>query len=123
VIMAGGASHTPKLAQRLRAIFPESTQILAPATETGALNPSELAVRGAAMQADLIQEYEKTDIDQATHPVVTVAPHLAKTIGVAIANGGDGEHFHGLLESDTALPARKTAQFDVAADGDVLVKI
>lgn len=119
VILAGGASHTPKLAQRLQAIFPESTQILAPATETTALNPSELAVRGAAMQADLVQEYEKNDIDQATHPAVTVAPHLAKTIGVAI----DGEHFHGLLESDTALPARKTAQFDVAADGDVIVKI
>lgn len=123
VILGGGASHTPKIAQRLAAIFPETTQVFAPATNTTALNPSELAARGAAMQASLIQDFEKEDIEQATHPAVTVAPHLAKTIGVAIANGGETEHFCRLLESDTALPARKTAQFDVAQDGDVLVKI
>ena len=75
------------------------------------------------MQASLVQDFDKEDIEQATHPAVTVAPHLAKTIGVAIANGGETEHFCRLLESDTALPARKTAQFDVTADGDVLVKI
>ncbi|RPB19461.1 putative Hsp70 chaperone [Terfezia boudieri ATCC MYA-4762] len=123
VILAGGASHTPRIAQRLAAIFPESTQILAPATCTASLNPSELAARGAAMQASLVQDFEKEDIDQATHPAVTIAPHLAKTIGVAIANGGETEHFCRLLESDTALPARRTAQFEVAQDGDVLVKI
>ncbi|KAF8470244.1 heat shock protein 70 family [Kalaharituber pfeilii] len=123
VILAGGASHTPKIAQRLAAIFPESTPILAPATYSASLNPAELAARGAAMQASLIQEFEKEDIDQATHPAVTVAPHLTKTIGVAIANGGESEHFCRLLESDTALPARKTAQFDVAEDGDVIVKV
>lgn len=75
------------------------------------------------MQASLVQDFEKDDIDQATHPAVTVAPHLAKTIGVAIAGGGQSEHFCRLLESDTALPARKTAQFDVIGDGDVIVKV
>lgn len=123
VILAGGASHTPRIAQRLAAIFPETTQVLAPATYTASLNPSELAARGAAMQASLVQDFEKEDIDQATHPAVTIAPHLAKTIGVAIANGSETEHFCRLLESDTALPARKTAQFEVSQDGDVLVKI
>lgn len=123
VILAGGASHTPKIAQRLAAIFPESTQILAPSTNTTSLNPSELTAKGAAMQASLVQDFDKEDIEQATHPAATIAPHLAKTIGIAIANCSVTVHFCRLLESDTALPARKIAQFDVSEDGDVLVKV
>ncbi|KAI5801374.1 putative Hsp70 chaperone [Peziza echinospora] len=123
VVLAGGSSHTPKIAQRIQAIFPETTPVLAPSTFTTSLNPSEISARGAAMQASLIQEFDKEDIDQAIHPAVTVAPHLSKTIGVAVANGGVSEHFVRLLESDTALPARKIATFDVAQDGDVIIKI
>lgn len=123
VILAGGTSHTPKIAHRLAAIFPESTQILAPATNAASLNPSELTAKGAAMQASLVQDFDKEDIEQATHPAATIAPHLAKTIGIAIANGGETVHFCRLLESDTALPARKISQFDVSKDGDMLVKV
>ncbi len=71
VILSGGTSHTPRIANNLRAIFPESTTILAPSTSATAINPSELQARGAALQASLIQEYEAEDIDQSTHAAVT----------------------------------------------------
>ncbi|KAJ3502200.1 hypothetical protein NM208_g16774 [Fusarium decemcellulare] len=45
VILSGGTSHTPRIANNLRGIFPETTNILAPATSTAAINPSELQAR------------------------------------------------------------------------------
>ena len=68
VILSGGSSHTPKIAQRIRAIFPETTVIHAPAIETTALNPSELAAVGAAIQSLLVGEYDAEDIAQSLHP-------------------------------------------------------
>ncbi|KAI9817066.1 MAG: Hsp70 protein that interacts with Zuo1p [Phylliscum demangeonii] len=125
VILAGGTSHTPKIAQLLRALFPTTTAIWAPSTKASALNPSELAVRGAAIQASLVQEFDREDIQQSTHPMVTVTPHLTKAIGVVVFVTGkkddelDDEHeqgeeiFHPLLEADTAVPARRAAIFPV----------
>lgn len=86
-----------------------------------ALNPSELSARGAAIQASLIAEFDQEDIEQSTHPAVTVAPHLVKSVGVVIDGAEDG--FQTLLEAQTAVPARRTAQFIVPNGGDVIVKI
>ncbi|KAL7272940.1 Hsp70 protein that interacts with Zuo1p [Rhizina undulata] len=124
VILGGGSSHTPKIASRIAALFPEDVPVLAPSTSATAINPSELAARGAAIQASLIAEYEKEDIEQSTHAAVTVAPHLSKPIGVIVIKDGE-EHFQTLLEAQTALPARRTAEFPIshADGGDVLVKI
>lgn len=121
VILSGGTSHTPKIATRLAQIFPATTPINAPATSAVALNPSELSARGAAIQASLIAEFDQEDIEQSTHPAVTVAPHLVKSIGVVI--DGAEESFQTLLEAQTAVPARRTAQFLVPRGGDVIVKI
>jgi len=122
--LAGGTSHTPKLAQRIASIFPETTDVHSPATSTTALNPSELAARGAAIQASLIAEFEKEDVEQSTHPAVTVTPHLSKSIGVVISGADGKEDFHTILEAETAVPARRTAIFAGPADGgDVLVRI
>lgn len=124
VILAGGTSHTPKLAQRIASIFPETTAVHSPATSTTALNPSELAARGAAIQASLIAEFEKEDVEQSTHPAVTVTPHLSKSIGVVISGADGNEDFHTILEAETAVPARRTAIFAGPKDGgDVLVRI
>jgi len=120
VILSGGTSHTPKIASRIAALFPESVPVNAPATLTTALNPSELSARGAAIQASLIVEFDKEDIEQSTHPAVTVAPHLSHPIGVVI---GEDNSFQTILEAQTAVPARRIAQFDVQADGDVIVRI
>ncbi|KAG4216946.1 hypothetical protein PC116_g34573, partial [Phytophthora cactorum] len=82
VILSGGTSHTPRIANNFRAIFPETTSIQAPATSATAINPSELQARGAALQASLIQEYESDDIEQSTHPAVTTVKHITNAIGV-----------------------------------------
>ncbi|KAJ5499673.1 Heat shock protein 70 family [Penicillium expansum] len=103
VIFSGGVSHTPKLASLTSNIFPEKTKILAPATSITAVNPSELSARGAAFQASLVQEFEHEDIEQSIHPMVTVAPHLTKAIGVEFTSETDTT-FQPLLSAETALP-------------------
>ncbi|KAF8244661.1 putative Hsp70 chaperone [Wilcoxina mikolae CBS 423.85] len=123
VILAGGSSHTPKIAQRFTQLFPQTTPIHAPSVESTALNPSELAARGAAIQASLVSEFDIEDIEQSTHPMVTVAPHLSKHIGVVIVGADGQEHFQSLLPAQTAIPARRAAEFlSPAEGGDVIVK-
>lgn len=122
VILSGGTSHTPKLARSIKSAFPESVVVHAPATNTEALNPSELSARGAAIQGSLVSEFDKSDIEQSVHPAVTVTPHLQKAIGV-MALGGHEESFIPVVEAATALPVRKTVQIPVSQAGDVLIKL
>ncbi|KAG9258669.1 Hsp70 protein-domain-containing protein [Emericellopsis atlantica] len=122
VVMCGGTSHTPRIANNLRGIFPETTTIQAPATSTTAINPSELQARGAALQASLIQEYEAADIEQSTHPAVTTVKHIANAIGVV--TGENGDVFLPIMPAETAVPARRTVQIPTPAEGgDVLVRV
>jgi molecular chaperone DnaK (HSP70) len=126
--LSGGTSHTPKIARLLQNLFPETTTILAPSTSATAINPSDLAARGAAFQASLIQEFDKEDIQQSIDPVVTVTPHLSSTIGVQLISTDDsaesGAIFQPLVNAETALPARRIAQYAVAKEGgDVLVRV
>ncbi|KAJ5703481.1 Ribosome-associated complex subunit SSZ1 [Penicillium malachiteum] len=123
VIFSGGASHTPKIAQLAQNIFPETTTVLAPSTCTTAINPSELSARGAAVQASLVQEFDHEDVEQSIHPMVTVTPHLSKAIGVEFTSATD-VNFQPLLAAETALPARRIAQYSVPKEGgDVLVRV
>ncbi|GKU00006.1 heat shock 70 kd protein cognate 1 [Fusarium langsethiae] len=124
VILSGGTSHTPRIANNLRTIFPETTEIQAPATSASAINPSELLARGAALQASLIQEYEASDIEQSTHPAVTTVKHISNAIGV-ITVGADGEDvFTPIVAPETAAPARRTVHIPAPKEGgDVLIKI
>jgi len=121
VILSGGTSHTPKIAKNIEALFPESTTVFAPATSTTALNPSELSARGAAIQASLVQEFEKDDIEQSTHEMVTVAPHVASAIGVQLS-GQKADEFTVVVPKDTSVPTRRT-QVVAAREGDVLVRV
>lgn len=125
IILAGGNSHTPKVASTVRSVFPETTTVLAPSTSPTAINPSELAVRGAAIQASLIQEFETEDIEQSTHPMVTVTPHLSTAVGVLCISGDDASGiFHVIVDAETSLPVRRTALISTPKEGgDVLVKI
>ncbi|KAI9779825.1 MAG: Hsp70 protein that interacts with Zuo1p [Geoglossum umbratile] len=125
VILSGGASHTPKVARLLQSTFPEKTSILAPSTSATAINPSELAARGAAIQANLIQEFEKEDIEQSTHPMVTATPHLAHAIGVLVISSDERQGiFKPLMEAETAVPVRRHAQFATPKEGgDVLIRV
>ncbi|KAJ5212142.1 Ribosome-associated complex subunit SSZ1 [Penicillium cinerascens] len=123
VIFSGGASHTPKIAQLAQNIFSEKTNILAPSTFTSAINPSELSARGAAFQASLVQEFDHEDIEQSIHPMVTATPHLSKAIGVEFQSTTETT-FQPLLSAETALPARRIAQYTAPKEGgDVLVRV
>jgi molecular chaperone DnaK (HSP70) len=124
VIMCGGTSHTPRIANNLRGLFPETTQILAPATSTAAINPSELQARGAALQASLIQEYESSDVEQSTHPAVTTVKHISNAIGVLTTAADGSSVFTPIMATETAVPARRTVQIAAPKDGgDVLIKV
>ncbi|EGD98849.1 chaperone dnaK [Trichophyton tonsurans CBS 112818] len=125
VILCGGTSHTPKIARLVQSLFPETTKVLAPATSPTAIHPSDVGVRGAAIQASLIEEFEMADIEQSTHPMVTVTAHLSKAIGVQLVSSDEANCiFKPLLNTETALPARRSAQYPAPKDGgDVLVRI
>ncbi|ORY09187.1 chaperone protein dnaK [Clohesyomyces aquaticus] len=125
VILAGGNSHTPKTASAVQNAFPESTKVLAPSTSTTAINPNELSVRGAAIQASLIQEFELEDIEQSTHPMVTVTPHLSHAVGVLCISGDESTGvFHAIVDAETPLPVRRTALIATPREGgDVLIKL
>ncbi|KAI1278965.1 Hsp70 protein-domain-containing protein [Xylaria sp. FL0933] len=123
VILSGGTSHTPRIASNMRAIFPQTTSILAPSTSATALNPSELQARGAALQASLIQEYESDDIEQSTHPAVTTVNHISNAIGVLTLNAEGEEAFTPVIAPETAVPARRTIHVEAKDGGDVLVKV
>lgn len=121
VVLSGGSSHTPKIAENVQALFPESVVVYAPATSTASLNPSELAARGAALQASMIQEFEKEDIEQSTHEMVTVTAHTQEPIGVQVT-GWDAEKYVVVVPAVTSVPARKTVVVD-APEGDVLLVV
>lgn len=127
IILAGGTSHTPKIARSVQLAFPESAAVLAPSTSPTAINPSELAARGAAIQASLIQEFDAEDVEQSTHPMVTVTPHLRRALGVVCAAAGEGADagvFRPLVEAETAAPVRRSAVFAAPKEGgDVLVRL
>ncbi|KAJ4983486.1 Hsp70-like protein [Stagonosporopsis vannaccii] len=125
IILAGGNSHTPKVASAVGIAFPETTTVLSPSTSATAINPSELAVRGAAIQASLIQEFEAEDIEQSLHPMVTVTPHLSTAVGVLCISGDESNGvFHAIVDAETPLPVRRTATITTPREGgDVLIKL
>ncbi|KAL8915935.1 MAG: hypothetical protein Q9208_008777 [Pyrenodesmia sp. 3 TL-2023] len=125
VILSGGTSHTPRIASNLRSLFPPTTTILSPSTSPTAINPSDLSARGAAIQASLIQEFEKEDIEQSTHPMVTVTPHLRRAIGVLVVSENPEKGlFKPLAEAETAVPLRRAGEFAAPKNGgDVIIKI
>ena len=124
IILAGGTSHTPRIATNLAGVFDKAT-IIAPSTLPTALNPSTLAARGAAFQASLIEQFDKEDIEQSTHPMCVVTPHITNAIGVLVVSDDvDRGIFTPLIEREMAIPCRRTGHFNASkAGGDVLIKV
>lgn len=122
VLISGGTAHVPKVASNLQSRFPESTTVIAPSTSATAINPSELTARGAAIQASLISGFEQSDITESTEAVVTVTPHLQNAIGLVTGKAGS-EQFSVIVDAETPVPVRRTAQIAVKDGGDVLLKL
>lgn len=128
VLIAGGSAFVPKVANTIAAIFDETTPVIAPSLDAKAINPDELAVRGAALQASLISIYDQKEIDESLQPVVTVAPHTVKPIGVLVkglkTKDGKKEEttFVPLIESNTPLPFRTSHVFKADSES-VLISL
>jgi molecular chaperone DnaK (HSP70) len=128
IILAGGTSHTPRITRNIQGAFPEHVTVWAPATAPEAINPSELASRGAAIQASLIVDFDVEDVRESCHAVVTATPHLSAAVGVLCVSAdappeGHGM-FHPLIEAETPVPVRRSKIFTVpGAGGNVLVKL
>ena len=122
ILLSGGSAHVPKIASNMQAHFPETTTVIAPSTLATAVNPSELTARGAAIQAQLISVFERSDIEENTEAVVTLTPHLAKAIGIVTGKEGS-ENFGVIIDAETPVPVRRTAQIAVKDGGDVLLRL
>ena len=121
-MLAGGTAHTPKVASNLAALFPKAT-VLAPSASPAALNPSELAARGAAVQAALLRDMPAADraaVDDARAAAERL--HLRHPIGVLLGGAADAR-FRPVLLGQTAVPARRAVVFAAPGPGDVRVRV
>jgi molecular chaperone DnaK (HSP70) len=125
VILSGGLSHTPRIATNVNTLFNEKASVWAPSTKSDALNPSELASRGAAIQASLVADFDTENIEESCEPVVTVTPHLKSALGVmCISENVSHGKFQPIIEADTPTPVRRSAVVATPREGgDVLVKL
>lgn len=121
VLLVGGSSFVPKVVSTVAALFDEKTTIVAPSTDSKAVDPNELIARGAALQASLISIYEQEEIEESLQAVATVAPHLSKSIGVKVEGGSE---FVTIVEANTPLPFRTSVTLAIPASAkNVLVGI
>lgn len=117
VLLCGGVSHTPKLASSIASLFPETTLVVSPATDTKLVDPNELIARGAALQASLVDTFTEEEIKESLQPVILNTQHLSKAIGIKDANGD----FVEILPRETAYPIRKSTVLE--GNGDVIVEV
>jgi molecular chaperone DnaK (HSP70) len=121
VVFIGGSTRMPKLRARLRDVFQAPHTVFR--TE---IEPDEAIARGCAVQASLIHAYHLEDADLAkllgesasNQDPHTLAPHLAKAIGVLDADG----EFQSILKRDSPLPVRRVIKTK-NADGQTAVLV
>lgn len=112
VLLVGGTSNIPKVASTLELIFPEETEIFAPAFDSKLPNPNELNCRGAAIQASLIAGFDDEEIKESLQPIVVNTEHIQKPIGIKDTDG----KFLTILPRETAYPIKKAISFTSASD-------
>ncbi len=133
VLLSGGTAHTPRIAENMRALFGATTSVVAPSTVPTATNPSELQARGAALQANLVRDFDAEEIEQSAHPMVSTVEHTSLAVGViavplAAAAGADGEDapkevFTPIIAAESAVPVRRAVLIQgPKAGGDVLLQ-
>ena len=131
VVLIGGTSHTPRIAANVRQLVGGEVPIISPSTSNSALNPNEVAARGAAMQINLLQASGATDeveIKECFSSQLTNAHFLERGVGIMVApyppaasaEAGtnaeseiDNESFVPLAKIGTPIPLRRAQQFRV----------
>lgn len=119
VLLAGGCANVVKLAQNIQYVFPESTSVIAPSLDVKAQSPEELSVRGAALQAALVEAFDEDEIKESLQPVVVNTQHLQAPIGIKDAEG----NFQALLVAETAVPIKKSLTVTNGQSPDVVVEL
>jgi len=119
VLLVGGSSHIPKLASNVSFIFPESTVVVAPALDGKAVDPSESVVRGAALQASLIESFDDEEIAESLAPIVVNTQHLSKPIGIKDSEG----KFVPIVVAETAYPIKKSIEVTNGDSAAVIVEL
>lgn len=112
VLLVGGTSNIPKVANTLATIFPETTEIYAPAMDSKLPNPNELNCRGAAIQASLIASFDDEEVAESLQPIVVNTEHLQVPIGIKDLEG----NFLSILSRETAYPIKKQISFESNSD-------
>jgi molecular chaperone DnaK (HSP70) len=122
VILVGGTSKNPTLADRIGAIFPETTLV------SSQIEPDQVIARGCVLQAQALSSTSPSS--EAIDSKSSLAPQqvkvLTKPIGLLVPapsspdnaeNPGvvDGKTFVTILESATPLPARRIVSLPVSA--------
>lgn len=119
VLLAGGCANVVKLAANVQFIFPETTNVVAPAFDTKATNPEELSTKGAALQAALVEGFDDEEIAESLQPVVVNTQHLSAPVGIKDAEG----NFHAILVQETAYPIRKSVEVTNGDSADVQIEL
>lgn len=108
VVLVGGSARIPKFAVKLREVFTAEHT-----TVRSELEADEVIARGCALQASLLDGYDKETIKSSQEAIITLAPHTTKAIGVVNANN----EFIPIVPRGAALPVRRTFEFSNAQAG------
>ncbi|KIH87395.1 hypothetical protein SPBR_04806 [Sporothrix brasiliensis 5110] len=127
VLLSGGTAHTPRIADNMATLFSNTASIVAPSLVSSATNPSELQARGAALQANLVRDFDAEEIEQSAHPVVSTVQHTSLAVGVVVtplnAAGEATEVFTPIIAAESAVPVRRAILLPAPKEGgDVLLR-
>lgn len=128
VLLSGGTAHTPRIADNMVTLFGSTASVVAPSTVASATNPSELQARGAALQANLVRDFDADEIEQSAHPVVSTVQHTSLAVGVVVTPlnaAGDAatEVFTPIIAAESAVPVRRAILLAGPKEGgDVLLQ-
>jgi len=103
VLLVGGVSFSPKLANVIGGLFDERTTIVAPSKDTKAIDPDELIARGCAIQGSLITGLDNEEL--AAIEKHASGTKLSKDIGVKI-----GDKVVKVLGAHTLSPTKETVE-------------
>ena len=128
VVLSGGSAHTPRIAVNMAMLFGEHASVVAPSTVPSATNPSELQARGAALQANLVRDFDAEEIEQSAHSAVSTVQHTSLAVGVIatpleVGAEGETEVFTPIIVAESAVPVRRAILVAGPKEGgDVLLK-
>lgn len=128
VILVGGTCKNPTIADKLSALFPESTQI------SSQIDADQVIAKGCALQAAALSSLSPEEAayvsaeSSLSDPIISSQKATSKPIGILVpaptSNGSsssnpavvDGKIFVTVIEANTPLPARRIVELPFGKD-------